>query len=173
MSLMSYARNLQSHAFNDELHREVLSISRNAALESRASSVVLAELVDQVPHDCVIVLVYLLHCGLHVHGKLTLVEHGGPDSSDAMNNTNAVDVGVCVGVGGKTGGVGVCANAGRGVINPGTHRVVLSAGIARLQADGGGHEVTPALTHTTGLKSGQAVAVGGATSETVGDTISD
>jgi hypothetical protein len=168
-----FARNLQGHAFNNELHREVLSISRNAALESRASSVVLAELVDQVPHDCVVVLVHLFHRIVQVLGKRTLVEHGGPDSSDAVDNTNAVDIGISVGVGGKAGRVGVCANAGRGVVNPGAHWVVLGASIARLQADGGGHEVTPALTHTTGLKSGQAVAVGGATSETVGDTISD
>jgi hypothetical protein len=168
--LGSCSRNLQCHAFDDELHREVLSVGCNAALESRASSVILAELVDQVPHDCVVVLVHLLHRIVQVLGKRTLVEHGGPDSSDAVNNTNAVNISVSVGIGGKAGRVGVCANAGRGVVDPGAHWVVLGASVAGLQADGGGHEVTPALTHTTGLESGQAVAVGGATSKTVGDT---
>jgi hypothetical protein len=61
LSLETFARNLQCHALDDELHREVLSVGCNAALESRASSVILAELVDQVPHDCVNVLVYRLH----------------------------------------------------------------------------------------------------------------
>jgi hypothetical protein len=88
-----------------------------------------------------------------------------------VNNTNAVNIGVSVGVGGKAGRVGVCANAGRGVVDPGAHWVVLGASVAGLQADGGGHEVTPALAHTTGLESGQAVAVGGTASETVGDTV--
>jgi hypothetical protein len=43
---------LQGHAVDDELHGEVLSIGGDAVANGRASSVVLAELVDQVPHDC-------------------------------------------------------------------------------------------------------------------------
>jgi hypothetical protein len=171
VSLGAFARDLQSHAFNDELHREVFPVSCNAALESRASSVVLAELVDEVPHDCKIVLVHLLHHVTQVFGKRTLIEHGGPDSSDAVNNSDTVNIGVRVRVSGEAGRVGVRANAGRGVVDPGAHWVVLGASVAGLQADGGGHEVTPALTHTTGLESVQAVAVGGAASETVGDTV--
>lgn len=43
---------LQGHAIDDELHGEVLSVGGHAVADGRASSVVLAELVDQVPHDC-------------------------------------------------------------------------------------------------------------------------
>jgi hypothetical protein len=57
--------------------------------------------------------------------NLTLVEHGSPDSADTVNDGDAVDVGVGVGVGGKTGGVGVRADAGRRVGDPGAHWVVL------------------------------------------------
>lgn len=42
---------LQGHAVDDELHCEVLSVGGDAVPDGRASSVVLAELVDQVPHD--------------------------------------------------------------------------------------------------------------------------
>jgi hypothetical protein len=121
----------------------------------------------------VIVLVHLLHRVIQVFGKRTLVEHGGPDSSDAVDDGNAVDVGVRVRVGGEAGRVGVRADAGRGVVDPGAHWVVLGASVAGLQADGGGHEITPALTHTARLESVQAVAVGGTTSQTVGDTVND
>ena len=43
---------LQGHAIDDELHGEVLAVGRDAVPDGRASGVVLAELVDQVPHDC-------------------------------------------------------------------------------------------------------------------------
>ena len=43
---------LQSHAIDDELHGEVLSVGRDTVPDGRTSSVVLAELVDQVPQDC-------------------------------------------------------------------------------------------------------------------------
>lgn len=102
---------------------------------------------------------------------LTLVEHGSPDSSDGVDRGHAVGVGVSVGVGGKAGGVRVCANAGRRVVDPGAHGVVLGAGVAGLQADGGGHEVTPALAHTAGLESVQAVGVGRAAGKTSGKTM--
>jgi len=103
--------------------------------------------------------------------NLTLVEHGGPDGSDGVNRGHAVGVGVGVGVGGQASGVGVGANTGGRVVDPGTHGVVLSAGVARLQADGGGHEVTPALAHTAGLESVQAVGVGWTAGKTSGKTV--
>lgn len=78
---------------------------------------------------------------------LTLVEHGGPDGTDGVNRGHAVGIGVGVGVGGQASGVRVRADASRRVVDPGTHGVVLGAGVASLQADGGGHEVTPALAH--------------------------
>ena len=42
---------LQGHSVDDELHGEVLSVGGDAVPDGRASGVVLAELVDQVPHD--------------------------------------------------------------------------------------------------------------------------
>ena len=102
---------------------------------------------------------------------LTLVEHSGPDGADGVDRGHAVGVGVGVGVGGKAGGVRVGADASRRVVDPGTHGVVLSASVARLQADGGGHEVTPTLTHTARLESVQAVGVGGAAGKTGGETV--
>lgn len=45
------------------------------------------------------------------------------------------------------------------------------AGVGRLQADGGGHEVTPTLTHTTGLERVQAVGVGRSTGQTGRETV--
>ena len=102
---------------------------------------------------------------------LTLVEHGGPDGSDGVDGGHAVGVGVGVGVGGQAGGVRVGANASRGVVDPGAHGVVLGAGVAGLQADGGGHEVTPALAHAAGLESVQAVGVGRAAGKTGGKTV--
>ena len=103
--------------------------------------------------------------------ELTLVEHGSPDSSDGVDRGHAVSVSVGVGVGGKAGGVRVGADASRRVVDPGTHGVVLSASVARLQADGGGHEVTPTLTHTARLESVQAVGVGRAAGKTGGETV--
>jgi hypothetical protein len=43
---------LQGHSVDDELHGEVLSVGGDAVPDGRASGVVLAELVDQVPQDC-------------------------------------------------------------------------------------------------------------------------
>lgn len=43
--------NLQCHAVDDELHCQVLAVSSDAVPEGRAGSIVLAELVDQVPQD--------------------------------------------------------------------------------------------------------------------------
>lgn len=51
---------LQGHSVDDELHGEVLSVGGHAVPDGRASGVVLAELVDQVPHDCDVVSMVLL-----------------------------------------------------------------------------------------------------------------
>ena len=111
-------------------------------------------------------------CGFHSELRyLTLVEHGGPNGSDGVDGGHAVGVGVGVGVGGKAGGVRVCADAGRRVVDPSTHGVVLLASVARLQADGCSHEVTPALTHAAGLESVQAVGVGWTAGKTSGKTV--
>lgn len=170
MIVLCVLEDLQSHALDDKLHREVLSVSCNAAPESRASSVVLAEFVDQVPQDCDSVSI---HFPLfpQMHGTLTLVEHGRPDGSDGVNRSHSVGIRVFVGVGGKASRVRVCADAGRRVVDPSTHGVALGASVARLQADGSGHEVTPALTHAAGLEGVQAVAVGRATGKTGGETV--
>lgn len=40
-----------------------------------------------------------------------------------------------------------------------------------LETDGGCHEISPSFAHTARLESAQAVGVGWATSETVGDTV--
>ena len=88
-----------------------------------------------------------------------------------MNAGHAVGISVNVGVRGKTGAVGVSTNACRRVIDPGSHRVALCAGVGGLQADCGGHEVTPALAHATGLKDVQAVGVGRAAGKTGGKTV--
>jgi hypothetical protein len=102
---------------------------------------------------------------------LTLVEHGGPNGSDGVNGGHAVGVGVGVGVGGQASRVRVRADASRRVVNPGAHGVALSTGVAGLQSDGGGHEVTPALAHAAGLEDVQAVGVGRAASKTGGKTV--
>jgi len=52
--------NLQGHAIDDELHGEVLSVGGDAVPDGRAGSVVLAELVDQVPQDCDSVSIMML-----------------------------------------------------------------------------------------------------------------
>jgi hypothetical protein len=92
------------------------------------------------------------------------------DRTDSVDAGHSVGVCVDVGVGGQRGAVRVSANAGGRVVDPGSHRVALCAGVGGLQADGGGHEVTPALTHAAGLQGGQTVRVGGATSESRGQT---
>lgn len=60
--------NLQGHSVDDELHGEVLSVGGHAVPDGRASGVVLAELVDQVPHDCRFVLVHY-HCVLYERAR--------------------------------------------------------------------------------------------------------
>lgn len=58
------------------------------------------------------------------------------------------------------------------IVGPVAHSVVGVASILLLDAEGGGIEVTPSFTHTTGLKGGKAVDVEGTTGETVGKTVS-
>jgi hypothetical protein len=143
---------LQGHGIDNELHCQVLAIGRDAVLEGRAGSIVLAELVDQVPHD--------------------FVQHVGPNSANSVDRSHSVGAGVCLGVGGRASRVRIRANASRRVVDPGTHGVALGASIARLQTDSGRHEVTPALAHAAGLESGQAVGVRWAASKTSGQAIS-
>jgi hypothetical protein len=80
---------------------------------------------------------------------------------------HAVGIGVNVGVGGKTGRVRVRADACWRVVDPSSHRVALCASVGGLQADCGGHEVTPALSHASGLQGSEAVAVGRSSGESV------
>ena len=124
------------------------------------------------------------HRGVH---QLTLIKHGSPDSSYESVSfaplvkkrdigsylTNRVDAGHAVRISvhmrvrGKTGAVRVSTNARRRVVDPGAHGVALRAGVGGLEADGGGHEVAPALSHSAGLQGVQAVAIGGATGQAV------
>jgi hypothetical protein len=80
---------------------------------------------------------------------------------------HAVGIGVNVGVRGKAGRVRVSADACWRVVDPGAHRVALRAGVGGLEADCGGHEVTPALSHASGLESSQTVRVCRASGESV------
>jgi hypothetical protein len=80
---------------------------------------------------------------------------------------HAVGIGVNVGVRGKAGRVRIGADACGRVVDPGAHRVALCAGVGGLEADGGGHEVTPALAHASGLQGGQTVRVRRASGESV------
>lgn len=140
---------LQGHAVNDELHGEVFAVSWDAVAEGWLGSIILAVFVDQVPED--------------------LIQHGGPDGTDVVHTVVSVDGGVDERVGGQAGGVWVLTDTAGVVGSPGTHGVVSGAGVARLETDGSGEEVTPSFTHTTGLESSQAAGVGGSTAETVGN----
>jgi len=162
----------QSHSIDDKLHGQVLAVGRHTSgAEGWASSVVLAVLVDQVPHH--------------------LVEHIGPGLADAVYLVQGVERGVGERVGGQAGAVEVGANAGglrhvslithslaassetHVIDEPRAHRIVGGTSVAFLQADSGGHEVTPALTHTAGLERVQAVGVGRSTSKAVGNSVSE
>jgi hypothetical protein len=140
--------NLQSHAVNDKLHGEVLSIRRHAVGELGNIGIVLAVLVNEVPED--------------------LVQDCSPDSSDSVDSAHAVGGLVGVGVGGHAGAVGVSSDAGGLVGGPVTHDLVGRSGVLRLEVDGNGHEITPAFAHTTRFATGETSCVGGTTSKTVG-----
>lgn len=142
---------LQSHAVQHELHREVLSISGDTVAQRRARGVILAVLVDEVPEH--------------------LVQHRGPDGADGVHGGHAVGVGVDVRVDRGARRVGVRTDAVCVVGDPAAHRVALAARVGGLQADGGGHEVTPALAHAAGLERVEAVGVGGSAGEAVGDWV--
>lgn len=77
-----------------------------------------------------------------------------------------------MGVCGKGSRVGVCANASRRVVDPVTHGVILSTSVVGLQANGSGHEVTPAFSHTTRLQGAKAVGVSRTTGKASGETVS-
>lgn len=102
----------------------------------------------------------------------TLIKHCSPHGTDGVHSGHPIDVGVGVGVGCEACRVRIGANSSRRVVNPGSHRVVLRASVGGLQADGGGHEITPALAHTARFKGVQAVGVGRAAGESGGDTVS-
>lgn len=108
-------------------------------------------LVDEVPED--------------------LVKSGGPGLTDAVDAGEAIDGGVGVGGGGHGGRVENGTDTGGVVVDPGAHGVVGSTGVGGLETDGRGEEVTPALTHTTGLDGVQAVGVGGTTGQASGQTV--
>lgn len=150
--MFSRGENSQSHGVNDELHDQELSVGGDTVgVKVGAGAVVLAVLVNQVPHD--------------------LVEHGGPGLANVVDLVLGVEGGVGVGVGGQAGREEDGADAGRVVVHPGAHGVVGVARVLGLEADGGGHEVTPTLTHTAGLESVQAVGVGGSTGQTGRETV--
>lgn len=143
---------LQRHAVDDELHGEVSPISgHTVAVESRLVGRVAAVLVDQVPQD--------------------LVEHGSPDGADAVDLGLAVDAGVGVGVHLQVGTEEVCPNSSGVVVDPRTHGVIGFPRVIRLEADGGGHEVTPAFAHATRLNASQAPGVGATAGQAVGYTV--
>lgn len=120
---------LQSHSIHDKLHGKELSISGNLAVELGENIIVLAMLINQVPHD--------------------LVEGRRPDRADGVNASQAVGALVSQGVGGQAGGVGVGADALRFVGDPVAHGLDNGAGVLGLQVDGDGHEVTPSFAHTS------------------------
>ena len=88
-----------------------------------------------------------------------------------MHGVEAVDVGVLVGVCGQGGGVGIRADTGGVVVDPGAHGVVLRPCVGSLEADCGSHEISPAFAHAAGFEGVEAVGVGGPTGETGGDTV--
>lgn len=92
-------------------------------------------LVDKVPHD--------------------FVQHAGPALADGVDFGDAVDGDVCVVVGGQAGRVELRSDAGGGARHPLADGVVLRPRVALLKADGGGHGIGPAFTHTTRLGGGQ------------------
>lgn len=138
---------LQSHSIHHKLHGEELAVSSHAVSESRLGSVVLAELVDKVPHD--------------------LVQHGSPDGSDSVDGGHAVGVSVDVWVNRGASRVRVGADSSGVVVDPSAHGVALGTSVGGLQPDGSCHEVTPALSHTTRLQGTKAVGVCRTAGETV------
>ena len=144
---------LERHTVHDKFHGEILAIGRHAVvIEGRHVRVVLAVLVDQVPQD--------------------FVQHGSPDVADGVDAAVQLDALVGLGVDGHRGRVQVVADTGGVAVDPRTHAVVLLAGVAGLETDGGRVEVGPALAHTTGLEQVKAPGVPGTTGETVGQTVS-
>lgn len=104
--------NLQGHAVHDELHGKMATILWNTVAEDRVSGVGAAVGLDKSPHE--------------------VVEHGGPDGTDLVDLTEAVDGGVHVGVGLEVSGVEVGTDTLGVVGSPGTHGVVGVLGVTGL-----------------------------------------
>ena len=104
---------LQRHAVHDNLHSEVLAITRDTlAVELGEPIVVLAVLVDEVPED--------------------FVEHGRPDVADGVDFLVEIGVGVDLGVLVQVGGVEVVPDSERTSADPVAHGVLGLAGVAGL-----------------------------------------
>lgn len=143
---------LQRHTVHDNLHGEVLAITRDAfAVKLRKPVVILAVLVDEVPED--------------------LVEHRRPDVADGVDFLVEISVGVDLWVLVEVGRVEVVSDAKGAAANPVAHGVVGLAGVAGLEADGGGVEIAPTFAHAAGFEQGEATGVQGSTSETVGEAV--
>ena len=104
--------NLQGHAVHDELHGKMATILWNAVAEDWVGGVGATVGLNKSPHE--------------------VVEHGGPDGTDLVDFTEAVDGGVHVGVGLEVSGVQVCSDTLGVVSSPGTHGVVGVFGVTGL-----------------------------------------
>lgn len=54
---------------------------------------------------------------------------------------------------------------------PITERIVLGAGVCRLEMNGNGHEIPPAFAHTTCFSRAEACSVGRTAGQAVGNTV--
>ena len=104
---------LQRHTVHDNLHSEVLAITRDAlAIQLREPVIVLAVLVDEVPED--------------------FVKHGCPDVADGVDFLVEIGVGVNLGVLVEVGRVQVVPDSERTSADPVAHGVLGLAGVAGL-----------------------------------------
>lgn len=100
-----------------------------------------------------------------------LVEDSGPNGADAVYLGLSVDARVGVRVRRHIGAEEVSPNAGGVVVDPSAHGVVCFPRVGLLHPDGGCHEVTPALAHTTGFDTGQTPGVCATAGQTVGNAV--
>ena len=138
----------EGHSVEDQLHGKIAAVRWSTVDKFGHDVLAHAVLIDQVPQD--------------------FVEDGGPDGTNAVDLVHALHISISVGVGLHVGRVWVFTDTALHVGSPFTHGVVGVVGVTLLETDGSGVEVTPALTHTTGLELIKAVGVGRTTAETVG-----
>lgn len=104
---------LEGHGVEDDLEGQVLSVGRNAVgVELGLGAVILAVLVDEVPHD--------------------LVEDGSPDFADVVHLVVGVEGSVLVRVDIQVRRVQVVSDTGIVVVHPRAQAVVGLTGVAGL-----------------------------------------